>query len=102
MPHDEALTAAMQLKPKHYDVAVYPNPVLGDELHVVVFSSRIKVSSDIYVIDMLGRQVGNMSRRLEHGMNHFSLPLDPQLPAGVYQVVMYETDRIGIAKFVKQ
>ena len=102
MPHDEALTTAMQLKPKHYEVAVYPNPVVGEELHVVVYSTRIKESADIYVSDMLGRQVGKMSRRLEHGMNHFSLPLDPQLPTGVYQVVMYETDRVGVAKFVKQ
>lgn len=102
MSHDEALTSAMQIEPKHYEVAVYPNPVLGEELHVVVFSTRIKKSADIFVIDMLGRQVGEMSRRLEHGMNHFSLPLDPQLPTGVYQVVMYETDRVGLAKFVKQ
>jgi len=44
---------------------------------------------------MLGRQVSQKTVRLEYGLNHFSLPLDPQLPAGVYQVVMYETDRVG-------
>ena len=87
---------------RHLETTVYPNPLSGEELHVVVYSTRFEESIDIYVIDMLGRQVGKVNRELEHGINHFSLFLDPQLPNGVYQVAIYETDRVGIAKFVKQ
>jgi|JRYF01.1.fsa_nt_gb hypothetical protein len=51
---------------------------------------------------MLGRRVSQKAVRLEYGLNHFSLPLDPLLPAGGYQVMMYDTNSVEIAKFVKQ
>ena len=102
MPHEKALASIMPSTIRHLETTVYPNPLSGEELHVVVYSTRFEESIDIYVIDMLGRQVGKVNRELEHGINHFSLFLDPQLPNGVYQVAIYETDRVGIAKFVKQ
>lgn len=101
MPHGEALASAMQPQLRRSEIVVYPNPVAGEELHAVAVSHRTKDSA-VYVVDMLGRQVSQKAVRLEYGLNHFSLPLDPQLPAGVYQVVMYDTNSVEIAKFVKQ
>ncbi len=101
VPHDEALASAMQPQLRRSEIVVYPNPVAGEELHTVVVSHRTK-DSDIYVLDILGRQVSRKTVRLEYGLNHLSLPLNPQLPAGIYQVVVYETNSVETAKFVKQ
>lgn len=80
------------------DTELYPNPTFG-KVNVQINSS-IAAPVIIRVTDLLGNSVRVLSKQLSIGDNHMEIDLQ-NLPAGIYQAILYVNGQTQVKKIVK-
>ena len=98
MPHDDIPDAPEPI-PVDLDATLFPT-IVQDLVNLNVFSNT---DSEVtfQIINMNGSVVYETSRVLQFGENKIFIPVNSDLPHGVYNVLIYNQEAYSIRRFVK-